>query len=289
MGGIRTNYRGESVGLTGLFAVGEAACWDMHGFNRLGGNSVAETVVAGMIVGEFIADFCESDRGKSSFSSALVSAAWRDQEKLLQRLTQNPRGENPYQLIREMQNIMTDKVAIFRDGEALEQAVIELRLLLVRSARVGLGRSFMGANPALVAAYRLPRMLKLALSVAQGALARTESRGAHFRKDYPRRNDQDWLCRTLAYWPDAQSTGVQLSYEQLAVSQMEVPPGWRGYGARDYIDSSDTGARQQEIDSILAAMPEADRYARQEALMPYRDLLPEKYRARNSRPGDSYE
>ena len=59
MGGVRTNYTGESPTLKGLFSAGEAACWDMHGFNRLGGNSVAETVVAGMIVGEFIADFCE--------------------------------------------------------------------------------------------------------------------------------------------------------------------------------------------------------------------------------------
>ena len=59
MGGVRTNHTGESPTLKGLFAAGEAACWDMHGFNRLGGNSVAETVVAGMIVGEFIADYCD--------------------------------------------------------------------------------------------------------------------------------------------------------------------------------------------------------------------------------------
>ena len=59
MGGVRTDHTGQSPTLKGLFAAGEAACWDMHGFNRLGGNSVAETVVAGMIVGEFIADFCD--------------------------------------------------------------------------------------------------------------------------------------------------------------------------------------------------------------------------------------
>ena len=64
MGGIRTDHTGQSPTLRGLFAAGEAACWDMHGFNRLGGNSVAETVVAGMIVGEFIADFCESAKGR---------------------------------------------------------------------------------------------------------------------------------------------------------------------------------------------------------------------------------
>ena len=62
MGGVRTRPTGESPTLKGLFAAGEAACWDMHGFNRLGGNSVAETVVAGMIVGEYIADFCDDPR-----------------------------------------------------------------------------------------------------------------------------------------------------------------------------------------------------------------------------------
>ncbi len=64
MGGVRTDHTGQSPTLKGLFAAGEAACWDMHGFNRLGGNSVAETVVAGMIVGEYIADFCDASENE---------------------------------------------------------------------------------------------------------------------------------------------------------------------------------------------------------------------------------
>src|SRR5512146_3346174 len=75
MGGVRTKHTGESPTLRGLFAAGEAACWDMHGFNRLGGNSVAETVVAGMIVGEFIADFVESPQGDLSIPTALIHEA----------------------------------------------------------------------------------------------------------------------------------------------------------------------------------------------------------------------
>ena len=82
MGGVRTNHTGESPTLKGLFSAGEAACWDMHGFNRLGGNSVAETVAAGMIVGEFIADFCErSDPGgEYSHQSDSGNAAARASE-----------------------------------------------------------------------------------------------------------------------------------------------------------------------------------------------------------------
>ena len=75
MGGVRTNHTGESPTLKGLFSAGEAACWDMHGFNRLGGNSVAETVVAGMIVGEFIADFCERSENDASIPTGLIQEA----------------------------------------------------------------------------------------------------------------------------------------------------------------------------------------------------------------------
>ena len=76
MGGVRTQPTGESPTLKGLFAAGEAACWDMHGFNRLGGNSVAETVVAGMIVGEYIADFCDRSRTMSPFPPAWCASSW---------------------------------------------------------------------------------------------------------------------------------------------------------------------------------------------------------------------
>ena len=83
MGGVRTNYTGESPTLKGLFAAGEAACWDMHGFNRLGGNSVAETVVAGMIVGEFIADFCDKSENDVNIPTGVVREfLQREQAKL---------------------------------------------------------------------------------------------------------------------------------------------------------------------------------------------------------------
>src|SRR5664279_1256995 len=83
MGGVRTNHSGESPTLKGLFAAGEAACWDMHGFNRLGGNSVAETVVAGMIVGEYIADFCDSPDNAIELSTGLIQEfLQREQAKL---------------------------------------------------------------------------------------------------------------------------------------------------------------------------------------------------------------
>jgi fumarate reductase flavoprotein subunit len=86
MGGVRTNHTGESPRLKGLFAAGEAACWDMHGFNRLGGNSVAETVVAGMIVGEYIGDFCDRLDNEVDIPTALVHDFLRREQAKLDAL-----------------------------------------------------------------------------------------------------------------------------------------------------------------------------------------------------------
>ena len=166
MGGIRTDHRGESPTLRGLFAAGEAACWDLHGFNRLGGNSVAETVVAGMLVGEYMADFCE--RTDDAGAATLARETLRHEASRLQAICSNTGGENPFALLREMQEIMTDQVGIFRNGDNLEHAVATLRSLLARSRDLGLRRQVRGANPELVAAYRVAKMLKLALCVSYG-------------------------------------------------------------------------------------------------------------------------
>jgi len=109
---------------------------------------------------------------------------------------------------------------------------------------------------------------------------RTESRGAHYREDHPARNDAKWLSRTLASW-SGDATLPTLRYEALDVTKMELPPGWRGYGAKDYTDHPDTAARQAEVETTKAKID--DRFARQRALMPYEHLLPESLRGRNER------
>jgi fumarate reductase flavoprotein subunit len=129
-------------------------------------------------------------------------------------------------------------------------------------------------------------MLKLALCVAYGALQRTESRGPHFREDYPQRNDRNWLKRTLATWRNENDVLPTLSYEDIDVMGMELPPGWRGYGAKDYIDHPDTPKRQAEIEALKASMPNADRVAVQSAVMPFEHLLPERFLGRNERLGE---
>jgi fumarate reductase flavoprotein subunit len=283
MGGVRTNHTGESPTLKGLFSAGEAACWDMHGFNRLGGNSVAETVVAGMIVGEFIADFCERSENSANIPTRLVEETLRREQAKIDALIDGRGTENAAAIMAGMQTIMTGKVGIFRTGRVLEEAVHELQQLLSRSRNIGLRYKARGANPELVTAYRVQKMLKLALCVAYGASTRTESRGAHYREDFPQRNDAKWLNRTLATWKSENDTLPSLSYEHLDVMKMELPPGWRGYGAKDHIDHPDSARRAAEIEALKQRRDSADRIEFQRKLMPYENLLPERLRGANER------
>lgn len=290
MGGIRTKYTGESQTLKGLYSCGEAACWDLHGFNRLGGNSVSETVVAGMLVAEYISDYLESPESDLSIHSAKVECFVKHEQDKLEKLLTNENGEDAYVLRRRMEEIMMDKVGIFRNGNDLKDAVEELEELLKRSKNIEVFRSkSRAANPALVNAYRTQRMIKVALTCALGAYLREESRGAHSREDFPERNDEKWLKRTITSWPDVEQSLPSVSYEEINISKMEMPPGWRGYGKDLTSHHPMTKLRQERVDAMIEQLKDEgkDRFEIQEALMPFIDKLPEKYRGINERFGEN--
>ena len=288
MGGIRTKPTGESQWLNGLFACGEAACWDMHGFNRLGGNSCAETVVAGMIVGDYFADYCKNNG--ESIDTNLVKDFLSKEYDYLKSLTQKEGKYNVFEIKNRMKEIMWDKVAIFRTGDGLKEAVDELEELYKKSLDVKVHtKELDSANPELEEAYRVPRMLKVALCVAYGALLRTESRGAHYREDYPKRDDLNWMKRTLTSWKEGDTLPI-VEYDELDIMKMEIPPAFRGYGAKgNIIENPLSEKRQAEVDSIREKMESEgkSRHEIQHALMPY-ELQP-KYKALNQRIGVDYE
>lgn len=236
MGGVRTDKDGAAYGLKGLFSAGEAACWDMHGFNRLGGNSLAETIVAGKIVGEKIAEFLEGY--EVDFKTAVVKDAVKKQEERIDRIIKGADGkENVYEVRNAMQDQLMDYVGIFRNGEDLQKAVDNLQVIHERSQKVGLRSYSLGANPELALALKIRGMVRMALCAAYAALQRTESRGAHAREDHPERNDRDWLKRTLATWKEGDSLPT-LEYEKPS-KVWEIPPGERGYGVAKIICTED--------------------------------------------------
>ncbi|MBE0497077.1 MAG: fumarate reductase flavoprotein subunit [Campylobacterales bacterium] len=287
MGGIRTNAKGESPTLKGLFSAGEAACWDMHGFNRLGGNSVSETVVAGMIVGDYFAKHCTTTQ--ITVSTSAIERAMKKQEAFIDHLLKGDGKHDIFTIKNRMKDIMWDKVSIFRDHNGLTEAVTELQELLKKSHDVTVKSKTRAANPELEEAYRVPMMLKLALCLAEGALRRTESRGAHYREDYLKRDDANWLNRTLTSWKEGDLMPT-VEYEPLDIMKMEIPPAFRGYGVKgNIIEHPDSLKRQEEVDRIREEMEKAGkgRHEIQDALMPF-ELQPQ-FKTLNERVGVGYE
>ena len=234
MSGIRTDKTGAAYGLKGLFSAGEAACWDMHGFNRLGGNSLAETVVAGGIIGKCIVEYLKGC--ETTFSTAAINAEVKRQQQRIDDLIAGRLGrENVYKVRSEMQEALMKGCFVFRNEKDLQACIETLQGVYERAGRIGLVSNGLGANHELAAALKLRGQVRLALCIAAGAMARKESRGSHNREDYPARDDQNWLNRTLAYWPEGADMPV-LKYED-ATPYFEIPPGERGYGGGKIIQA----------------------------------------------------
>ena len=247
MGGVRVNKDGEAYNMAGLFAAGESACWDMHGFNRLGGNSLAETIVAGRLVGKSVSRLA-SRSSLDVATKVAMDAVHRAEANASAWLERSGPGPSVYEIRDEMAETMIADVGIFRTEDDLAGAVVRLQDLLSQCDRAVLRSKAPGMNPELSYALRLKGMLRLALVTAMGALARTESRGAHSRIDYPERDDANWLNRTLARWPQGASE-PELSYEPVGL--IDLPPGHRGYGNAKHIDM------EQSIETYNADVPQA--------------------------------
>ncbi|CAI8191959.1 MAG: Fumarate reductase flavoprotein subunit [Arcobacter lacus] len=285
MGGIRTKPTGETTRLPGLFACGEAACWDMHGFNRLGGNSVSETVTAGMIIGNYFADYCLAN--DVTIPTSTVKRFLEEQDAYLDEILSYNGNEDIFKIKRRMQELMDEKVGIFRSGEPLKEAVDELKDLLAKTKQINVKSKERAGNPELEEAYRVPKMLKVALCCAKGARDRTESRGAHYREDHLKRDDANWLNRTLCSWPDKDALEPTIEYAPLDIMTMEMPPAFRGYGAKGMIiEHPDSEKRQAIVDETVEKLEAEgkDRHEVQDALMPFD--LPMNYKEKNERVGD---
>jgi fumarate reductase flavoprotein subunit len=293
MGGIKVDETGQSPHLKGLFSCGEAACWDLHGFNRLGGNSVAETVVSGMIIGEYVNKYCATH--DYDFDVELANKFMKEfdeeQDMILARVcsvNQKFNNKSIYDIRDKMRKIMMDKVGIFRTGDELQEALDELKELYRESEGVYIRTNSKSANPGLIDTLRVKKMLKLALCITKGALQRTESRGAHTREDFPKRDDKNWLNRTITSWADPLIDEPSVEYEDINIMSMELPPGFRGYGKKgNIIENEKTQKRVDELEIIKTENQNKDRFELQQLLMPFE--LPEKYKEKNERIKVGYE
>jgi succinate dehydrogenase / fumarate reductase flavoprotein subunit len=193
MGGIHCNKHGITP-VSGLYAVGEASCMSVHGANRLGGNSLLETLVFGRIVGQKIAE--NLPVAKEPSTNCVEDETLRIRQKL-HRLMMKEKGVSPSEIREVLGDTMDRLVGVFRKESDLKAALAMIRELKERFKDVFVGHSDRRFNFSLLRILELENMLDLAELIAMGALMRRESRGAHWRLDYPERDDESFLKHSL--------------------------------------------------------------------------------------------
>jgi succinate dehydrogenase / fumarate reductase flavoprotein subunit len=219
MGGVKTDVDGRST-LPGLYAAGECACVSVHGANRLGGNSLLETVVFGRRAGKAAAQ-----EVVDVAAIGLSPASARDEGTRCESLLQRPdNGLRAAALRKEMGNGMREQAGVFRDKAGMSQGLETIRKLKERYQQVSVQNKGRVFNTDLISVIELGNMLDLAESMVTGGLAREESRGSHSRLDFPARDDENWLKHTLAFYtPD----GPRLEYSEVTMTEWQ--PEVRSY------------------------------------------------------------
>jgi len=226
MGGIPTNIHGEVVlgdmnspetPVPGFYAAGECACASVHGANRLGTNSLLDILVFGKVGGEKAVEFCQ----KMPEHVPLPENAGKEGMDEVKRLVDSTGDEKMDAIWEELRDTMEANCGVFRTEETLSKQKEILEKLCERFKRVRLDDKGKIFNLDLVETLELGHMLEFSKAIVEGALARTESRGAHYRDDYPNRDDENWLKHTMAYLNEDGT--IRLDYKPVRLKPLTVP------------------------------------------------------------------
>ena len=213
MGGIKTDVDGQTA-VPGLYAAGETACVSVHGGNRLGANSLLDTLVFGRRSGQHASEWSKN----ISHKNANDSAADADNNEIQEMLDRDGGAESYGQVRLEMGQTMNRGLAVFRDQRGMEEARAKLAELRDRYGRVSVADKGKTFNTNLIFTLELGFMLDCAETIAVGALERKESRGAHFRTDMPERDDERWLKHILL---SSGPEGPQVDYKPVVITQWQ--------------------------------------------------------------------
>ncbi len=215
MGGIDTNERCETS-VKGFYAIGECGCVSVHGANRLGGNSLLDTIVFGKLATMSIPDYLDSPRTPPD--ELLLREKLRQVQARIEKLA-NGGGESYYKIVSELVRTMSSKVEIFRTKEELLQALDTIERLKERYKKISVSRIAGAMNYELMQALELDSMLQVAHVTTLGALLREESRGGHFRRDFTERDDAGWLKHTIARI--GAEDRPEISFKEVAITRYQ--------------------------------------------------------------------
>lgn len=216
MGGLWVDFE-QRTNIPGLFAAGECD-YSIHGANRLGANSLVSCVYGGFVAAPSAIDYAKNvERGQTETSS-IYDAELKRQQEINDGIVKNEGGENQYKLHDEMGKVMTDNVTVVRYNDRLQATDDKLRELQERFHKISINDSNLWATQAVPHARQLWNMLQLARVITLGALNRNESRGAHYKPDFPDRDDSNWMKTTIAEYADEAPV---LSYDPIDVSLVE--------------------------------------------------------------------
>ncbi len=214
MGGIDVDING-ATSLPGLYAAGECACISVHGANRLGGNSLLETVVFGRLTADKI---IETIKDISKPKTKPVKLAMQEIDAKINGILERKEAKHVFNMMDEMTQTMFDKFGIFREGKKMQEGLFEIKNMQKEVSEVSINNKEKTVNQALIRFFELEGMLQLAETVAIGALAREESRGSHTRTEYPERDDNNFLKHTLVTLKDGK---MEVSYKSVKLGMFE--------------------------------------------------------------------
>jgi len=219
MGGIPTDNDGrviigsQKVPVTGFYAAGEVACVSVHGANRLGTNSLLDTIVFGRRAGKSINEFL-----RSAEFEPLPQNPMEKTKEMISGIINSKGKEKVPEIRKSMQEEMMDKCSVYREDKGLTKVRGHIKELKERYKYISIADKGTQYNTDLQDAIELGFMLDIADVIATGALNRTESRGAHCRDDYPNRDDAKWLKHTLAYKSDGE---IKIEYKDVCITKFQ--------------------------------------------------------------------
>jgi succinate dehydrogenase / fumarate reductase flavoprotein subunit len=222
MGGLWVDFN-QRTNIPGLLAAGECD-YSVHGANRLGANSLLSCVYGGFIAAPAAIEYAENVERKGNESNGVHQAELKKQQEINNRILKQTGGENQYKLHEEMGKWMTDNVTVVRYNDRLKATDEKLVELQERFGKISINDSNLWATQAVPHARQLKNMLELARVITLGALNRNESRGAHYKPDFPNRDDDQFLKTTIAEYSEG---APLLSYE--AVETDLIVPRKRDY------------------------------------------------------------